>query len=67
MQLAIWYTVDNKGFSMTSGDSTITADYNALIKFTGYNAGVTYSADFWQATHDPTNTLYQGPGQYSHW
>ena len=59
VQLAIWYTVDNKGFSMTSGDGTITADYNALITFAGYNPADTYSADFWQATHDPTNTLYQ--------
>ena len=59
VQLAIWYTVDNKGFSMTSGDSTITADYNALISFAGYNPADTYTADFWQATHDPTNTLYQ--------
>jgi hypothetical protein len=59
VQLAIWDTVDNKGFSMTSGDSTITADYSALTAFTGYNPAVTYAADFWQATHDPTNTLYQ--------
>ncbi len=59
VQLAIWYTVDSKGFSMTSGDATITADYNALVAFGGYKAGETYAADFWQATHDPSNTLYQ--------
>jgi Thioester domain len=59
VQLAIWYTVDSKGFSMSSGDSTITSEYNALINFAGYNPGVTYAADFWQATHDSTNTLYQ--------
>ena len=59
VQLAIWYTVDNKGFSMSSGDATITADYNALITFAGYNPSDNYTADFWQATHDSTNTLYQ--------
>jgi hypothetical protein len=59
VQLAIWYAVDSKGFSMTSGDATITADYNALISFIGYNPGQTYAAYFWQAIHDSTNTLYQ--------
>lgn len=59
VQLAIWYTVDNKGFSMSSGNSTITADCNALISFAGYNPGVTYSANFWAATHDSSNSLYQ--------
>jgi hypothetical protein len=65
VQLAIWYTVDNKpneslaGFSMSSSDPTITADYNALISFTGYNPSTSYAANFWQATHDPSNTLYQ--------
>jgi hypothetical protein len=59
VQLAIWYTVDNKGFSMSSSDSTITADYKSLIAFVGYNPSDTYGADFWQATHDSTNTLYQ--------
>ena len=59
VQLAIWETVDNKGFSMSSGDSVLTADYDALINFTGYNAGTNYGADFWTATHDQGNTLYQ--------
>ena len=59
VQLAIWYTVDSKGFSMSSGDSTITNDYNTLISFAGYNSADTYSANFWQATHDSSNTLYQ--------
>ncbi len=65
VQLAIWYTVDNKpgagasGFSMSTGDSTITSDYNQLITFTGYNPAQNYEAQFWQATHDPNNTLYQ--------
>ncbi len=65
VQLAIWYTVDNKpneslaGFSMTSSDPTLTADYNALISFAGYDPSTNYAANFWQATHDPSNTLYQ--------
>jgi len=65
VQLAIWYTIDNKPgpganpFSMSIGDPTITADYNTLIAFGGYNPSTNYSADFWQATHDPSNTLYQ--------
>jgi hypothetical protein len=65
VQLAIWYTVDNKpdgalnGFSMSTGDPTITNDYNGLITFSGYNPGQNYAAQFWQATHDPGNTLYQ--------
>jgi hypothetical protein len=65
VQLAIWYTIDNKpnpslaGFSMTSSDPTLTADYNALISFAGYNPSTTYAANFWQATHDPSNSLYQ--------
>jgi hypothetical protein len=65
VQLAIWYTIDNKpnpslaGFTMTSSDPTLTADYNALISFAGYNPSTTYAANFWQATHDPTNSLYQ--------
>jgi hypothetical protein len=59
VQLAVWYTVDNTGFSMSTGDSAVTADYNALIGFAGYNSGLNYAADFWQATHDQTNTLYQ--------
>jgi hypothetical protein len=65
VQLAIWYTIDNKpndslaGFSMSSSDPTIIADYSALIGFGGYNPSTNYAADFWQATHDPCNTLYQ--------
>lgn len=59
VQLSIWYTVDNTGFSMSSGDSTMTADYNTLISFAGYNPSDNYSADFWRATHDSSNTLYQ--------
>ena len=37
VQLAMWYTIDNKGFSYTGGDSTLRTDYNALIGFAGYN------------------------------
>jgi hypothetical protein len=65
MQLAIWYTVDNvqnphlAGFSYTGGDSFLRSDYNHLISFAGYNPGDHYSAKFWQATHDLSNTLYQ--------
>jgi Thioester domain len=59
LQMAIWYTVDSKGFSMSSSDSTITNDYNALIGFAGYHSANTYTANFWQATHDQTNTLNQ--------
>ncbi len=59
VQLAIWYTVDSKGFSMSSGDSTITNNYKTLISFAGYNSADTYTANFWQASHDSTNTLYQ--------
>jgi hypothetical protein len=64
-QLAIWYTIDNKpnsslaGFSMSTSDPTITALYDKLISFTGYNSHVTYAAEFWQATHDPSDTLNQ--------
>jgi hypothetical protein len=63
VQLAIWYTIDNKptnGFTISSAsDMTITNDYDNLIKFTGYNSSITYDAQFWQATHDSSNTLYQ--------
>ncbi len=65
VQLAIWYTVDNKpdpslsGFSMSTGDSTITSDYNQLVSFAGYDSTQNYSAQFWQATHDAGNTRYQ--------
>jgi hypothetical protein len=44
---------------MTSSDSAVTADYNALISFAGYDSDDFYAANFWQATHDSTNTLYQ--------
>ena len=65
VQLAIWYTVDNKpneslsGFSMTASSSVTTSDYNQLISFSGYDPGQSYGAQFWQATHDASNTLYQ--------
>jgi hypothetical protein len=65
VQLAIWYTVDNvqntslAGFSYTGGDSTVASNYDTLISFAGYNSNLNYSADFWQATHDWNNTLYQ--------
>ncbi len=65
VQLAIWYTTDNNpgpgasAFSMSSSDSVLTADYNTLIAFAGYNPSIVYSAEFWQATHDETNTLNQ--------
>ena len=65
VQLAIWYTVDNKpdaalaGFSMTTSDSAITNDYTQLVGFGGYNPAHNYEAQFWQATHDTANTLNQ--------
>ena len=65
VQLAIWYTVDNihdpqlAGFSYSGGDATLRSDYDTLIGFAGYSPGLNYAADFWQATHDPGNTLYQ--------
>jgi Thioester domain len=65
VQLAIWYTVDDKpgkgssAFSMSTDDSAITNDYNQLISFNGYDPGHTYEAQFWQATHDAGNMLYQ--------
>jgi hypothetical protein len=65
VQLAMWYTADNvhngvlNGFSISTGDCTITHDYNQLTSFVGYNPKVSYSADFWLAVHDPSNTLYQ--------
>jgi hypothetical protein len=65
VQLAIWYTVDNKpdaalnGFSMSTSDPTITSDYNQLTSFSGYDPTQNYQAQFWQATHDSGNTLYQ--------
>jgi len=65
VQLAMWYAIDNKpgpslnGFSMSTSDSTINSDYNQLITFAGYDSKTVYSADFWQATHDSSNTLNQ--------
>lgn len=59
VQLAIWYTVDNKGFSYTGGDPTLRADYDNLISFAGYDPAQHYGAQLWAATHDPSNTLYQ--------
>jgi hypothetical protein len=65
MQLAIWYTIDNvhnnqlAGFSFSGGDSTLMSDYATLISFASYNPNIQYSAQFWQATHDESNTLYQ--------
>lgn len=59
VQLAMWYTVDNKGFSYSGGDSTLRADYNQLISFSGYQPTVEYSAQLWGATHNAGNTLYQ--------
>ena len=44
---------------MSTSDSTITNDYNAFISFAGYDSADTYTADFWQATRDPSNPLYQ--------
>lgn len=44
---------------MSTGDSTITCDYNKLVSFAGYDSKTDYSAGFWQATHDSSNTLYQ--------
>ena len=44
---------------MTTANSTITSDYNQLISFSGYSPGQSYDAQFWQATHDSGNTLYQ--------
>jgi hypothetical protein len=65
VQLAIWYTVDNKpdrslnGFSMSTGNATIANDYDALISFAGYNPSHAYRAQFWQAAHDAANSRNQ--------
>jgi hypothetical protein len=65
VQLAIWYTVDNKpdrslnGFSMSTGNATIANDYDALISFAGYNPSHAYGAQFWQAGHDAANSRNQ--------
>jgi hypothetical protein len=44
---------------LSTSDPTITNDYNQLITFSGYNPGQNYGVQFWQATHDPSNALYQ--------
>jgi hypothetical protein len=65
VQLAMWYTIDNvpnnkfSGFSFSGGDTALRQDYNALIQFTGYRQNAPYAAEFWAATHDSKNTLYQ--------
>jgi Thioester domain len=65
VQLAMWYTIDNvqtrgfSGFSFTGGDAALRKDYNELISFAGYDPSVHYEAQFWAATHDSKNTLYQ--------
>jgi hypothetical protein len=65
VQLAMWYTIDDihktrfSGFSFSGGDAALRNDYNALISFARYDPGVHYSAQFWAATHDRSNTLYQ--------
>jgi Thioester domain len=65
IQLAIWYTTDNiqtsqfSGFSFSGGDAALLNDYNNLISFAGYDPSVHYAAQFWAATHDPTNQYYQ--------
>jgi len=48
-----------QSFSTSTGDSTITSDYNQLVSFAGYDPGQNDSAQFWQTTHDAGNTLYQ--------
>ena len=60
VQLAMWYTIDNKGFSYTGGDSTLRTDYNALIGFAGYNPTATYGAQFW--SRDPRSREHALPG-----
>jgi hypothetical protein len=65
VQLALWYTIDNvhtagfSGFSFTGGDGALGNDYNNLISFVGYHSSVHYDAQFWAATHDSGNVLYQ--------
>ena len=44
---------------MSVNDPTITSDFNTLIAFGGYDPATSYGAQFWQATHDASNTLYQ--------
>jgi hypothetical protein len=44
---------------MSSSDGTITTAGNQLIFFAGHNSAERYTAEFWQATHDQTRTLYQ--------
>jgi hypothetical protein len=65
MQLALWYTVDDvhnpqlAGFSFTGGDPAVRSLYDQFIRFAGYNPQINYAADFWAASHDSSNTLYQ--------
>lgn len=59
VQLAMWYTIDNTGFSYSGGDTTLRNDYTSLISFSGYDPKTSYTAQFWSATHDPRNRLYQ--------
>jgi hypothetical protein len=65
VQLAMWYTIDDvhsrgfSGFSFTGGDAALRHDYEELIHFVGYNPDVHYDAQFWAATHNSCNTLYQ--------
>ena len=65
VQLAMWYTIDDvktpsfSGFSFTGGDIALVNDYNLLISFAGYIPGHGYEAQFWGATHDPNDSLYQ--------
>jgi hypothetical protein len=61
----MWYTIDDihttrfSGFSFSGGNSALRNDYDALIRFVGYDPEVHYSAQFWAATHDRSNRLYQ--------
>jgi PEP-CTERM motif len=59
VQLALWYTTDNKGFSYSGGDRTLYQDYKRLICFAGYNPSVIYGAEFWDATRPAGSSLDQ--------
>jgi hypothetical protein len=65
VQLAMWYTIDDihttrfSAFSFSGGDWALRSDYDALIRFAGYDPELHYSAQFWAATHDRSNRLYQ--------